>query len=475
MILPDLGDVALYGHALVARSDLPLPDWLFGWAAAVVLIISFFVLAAAWRRPHFEQDSWRPLEGHLGRAASTLVAATPFRFAAGLAGVFLLVVTVYAGLAGTTAPDRNFALTFVFVTVWLGFPFLSVVVGDLFPAFNPWRALATAAGRAIRVFLNDRQPRHLIYPERLGRWPAAAALAAFVWLEIVYGTTGEVNVGLAPETVAWATLAYTAYTLVMMALFGTQTWCRNGELFSVYFHMFSRLGFFELREGRLGRRRPLAAAATWADRPGSVALVLVSIATTTFDGAQEGVLANPIEELARTFVKTGLSLTGAMRLSDTLFLGLCLALVGLIFWVGLRGMRTVAGTPPLRRLAQAFSHTLIPIAFAYLLAHYFSLFVFQEQAQFTYLLSDPLGTGNTNIFGTASSGINYGVISAKTIWYVQVLVLVVGHVLALVLAHDRAVSIWRNPRSAARSQYWMLAVMVAFTCLGLFLLSVSNS
>ena len=121
-----------------------------------------------------------------------------------------------------------------------------------------------------------------------------------------------------------------------------------------------------------------------------------------------------------------------------------------------------------------FGHTLIPIALAYLTAHYFSLFVFQEQAQFTYLLSDPLGNGS-DYFGTAGSGIDYGLISATGVWYVQVAALVAGHVTALTLAHDKAIAVYKDARLAALSQRWMLLVMVAFTCLGLFLLSQSNA
>ncbi len=138
-------------------------------------------------------------------------------------------------------------------------------------------------------------------------------------------------------------------------------------------------------------------------------------------------------------------------------------------------MATVRGAPPLKKLRTGFAHTLIPIAFAYLVAHYFSLFVFQEQAQFTYLLSDPLGTATTDLFGTASSGIDFKLLSANAIWYVQVGALVIGHVVGLTLAHDRATAYWGDYRQAARSQYWMLAVMVAFTCFGLYLLSVSNA
>jgi hypothetical protein len=83
---------------------------------------------------------------------------------------------------------------------------------------------------------------------------------------------------------------------------------------------------------------------------------------------------------------------------------------------------------------------------------------------------DPLGTG-ANLFGTAGFHIDQAVFSSSTIWYVQVVALVTGHVAGLVLAHDRALVAFPGPREAARSQYWMLIVMVGFTCLGLWLLS----
>ncbi len=111
----------------------------------------------------------------------------------------------------------------------------------------------------------------------------------------------------------------------------------------------------------------------------------------------------------------------------------------------------------------------MPIALAYVVAHYFSLLAYQGQAV-AYLASDPLGDGS-DLLGTASASIDYSIIDANGIWYVQVGALVLGHVAGLVLAHDRALALYRNGRDATRSQYWMLAVMVGFTSLGLWLLS----
>jgi hypothetical protein len=454
-------------HALVARADLPIPAWLFAWAASMVLIVSFFLLSALWKRPRFENEEWRPLGAGISRALLNPVTEV----AAGLISVFLLAVAIWSGLHGTEAPDRNLALTFLFVTCWLGFPLLSVLLGDVFPPFSPWRAVGRAVGGGFRT-LTGQRPVHLAYPERLGRWPAALGLIAYVWLELIYGAGGA-TAGLTPHTAAVAALVYSGYTLAMMAVFGAEEWTRRGETFAVYFNMFSQLSVFEVRDRRIGRRRLFSGAAHWATVPGSIALVATSIATTSFDGAQEGALKDPINSTFNRLLDAGVGLTSSLRLTDTLYLALCLLGVAALYLIGVQGMRTVRNAPQSRQLRSGFAHTLIPIAFAYLVAHYFSLFVFQEQAQFTYLLSDPLGTG-ANIFGTASAGIDYGLLSASTIWYVQVAALVVGHVCGLTMAHDRAVAYWPDYRQASRSQYWMLAVMVGFTCFGLYLLSQAN-
>ena len=428
------------------------------------------MIAAGWRTVRYEEDSWRPLGGVLG----ALPGLRPVRLAGGLIGLALLGLTVYAGLEGTTAPDRNFTTTFVFVTVWLGFPAVAVAFGDVFQLFNPWRAIATPIGMTFRRVLG-RAPSHLAYPEKLGRWPAALGLLAVVWLELIYGSGNSVAIGVEPAAIARATIFYSIYTLLMVGLFGREKWFANGEVFSVYFGMFGSLGKLQARDGRLGVRKFMSGASTWIVGTGSIAVAVAAVGTTTFDGAQEGVFSGALESVTGWIEGLGFGALASGRLGATVVLTLSVALVALIFTAGVRGMSTVPGAPSRRELARAFGHVLIPIAFAYLVAHYFSLFAFQIQAQFTFLLSDPLGTGTTDLLGTAGSGIDYGLVTPELTWYVQVAALVAGHVAALALAHDRALAIFGDYRSATRSQYWMLAVMVAFTCFGLFLLSVTNA
>jgi hypothetical protein len=342
---------------------------------------------------------------------------------------------------------------------------LSVLLGDVFQAFNPWRALALAGGRLLRTVTGRTIAEPVPYPDRLGRWPAVAALVAFVWLELSYGVRGLPDEGLeipgvAPSTVALAAVFYSLYTFLGMAVFGVETWLRRGEAFSVYFGMFASLAPVELRDGALVRRPWLSGSTRWAAGvPGSAALVLATIALTVFDDARDLLLSRYWIDVWTWLTDAGIDSLNARRLTNTLFMGVVLAVVA--------GAYAIA-VPAKRRLA--FAHAFVPIALAYLVAHYFSFFVQQEQAQFTYLISDPLGRG-WDLFGTAGHRIDFAVLGDTAIWCVQVGALVIGHAMALALAHDRALVVYRDPGEVARSQRAMLALAVAFTLLALALIS----
>lgn len=449
-------------HGLVGRADLPIPEWLFGWAAAVVLIVSFAGLALLWQQPQLEdRDRWRPLP----EGVSYALVNTATEVFAGVVGVGLLVLTVYAGLAGVQSPQANFAPTFIYVIFWVGLVPASILFGDVFRAFNPWRALARGAGWAT-ARVRGPLPAPFAYPRWLGRWPAVLGLLGFTWMELAY-TNGD-----DPSTLAVATLVYTAITLIAIACFGSEAWISRGEAFSVYFNLFSRISPVEVRDGRLGLRPLLAELTRLRPLPGTIPLLVVMIGTVAFDGASEGQPWTDIApDIQDFFTELGFSLGTALELTFTVGMLIGLALVAAIYILGVVGVRTL-DRRPFGEVAGAYIHTLVPIAAVYVLAHYFSLLVYNGQS-LAYLASDPLGEGS-DLFGTADATIDYGVVSATAIWYVQVGVLVAGHVCGLVLSHDRALAMYEKARAATSSQYWMLAVMVAFTTGGLFLLSQAN-
>jgi hypothetical protein len=256
----------------VRRADLPIPEWLFGWAAAVVLVVSFAALAALWSRPRLERTGWRPLRG--GR----LLGSRAVEAACGAIGVALLALVVTAGLFGPENPSSNFAPTFVFIDVWIGFVFASLLFGDVFRAFNPWRAIGRVTARAL-----GREAR-ATYPERWGRWPAAAGLLTFTWIELASGVAHE------PRAVAWATVAYSVLQLVGMARFGVEPWTSRAETFSVYFNLFARVSVFETRDRVVGLRGPLGGLPRLDRLPGTTAVVAVMIGSVTFDGLAAGEL-----------------------------------------------------------------------------------------------------------------------------------------------------------------------------------------
>ncbi len=440
-------------HGLVQRSNLPIPEWLFGWAAAIVLVISFVALAALWPKPRLEgEPALKPLPG------GALLGSRAVEIACGAIGVALLIVVLLAGYVGSGVALDNFAPTFILITFWVGLVFASAIFGDVFKAFSPWRAI----GRLLPS--EGRRP----YPEKLGRWPAAIGLLVFTWIELCSGW------GEDPALLVTAALGYTVLTLVAQVVFGVETWTRYGETFAVYFNLFSRISPFETRERVVGVRPPLAGLPHLDPKPGTVALVSVMIGTVTFDGLSQGRLWKDLAvDLTDVVTSIGIPITEAPRIVSTIGLLLGVALVALFYRAGIAGAHSVGGDISSARLRRAFIHTLVPIAMVYVAAHYLTFLLFEGQA-IRYLASDPFGQG-WDIFGTASAAIDYSLLSQNGAWYAQVAFVVLGHVAALVLAHDRALVLYDNAKLAVRSQYWMLAIMVGFTTLALWLLAQAGS
>jgi hypothetical protein len=437
-------------HGLVQREALPIPQWLFAWAAAAVLVISFFALAVLWPQARLEHYRWRPLPG--GR----LIASAPAQALFGAFGVLLLAVTLAAGYVGAGTALDNWAPTFILITFWVGLVFASILFGDVFRAFSPWRALG-------RVLPSLERP----YPDTLGRWPAAAGLFVFAWIELVSGW------GDHPARLVTAALLYTVGTLIAQFVYGVETWSRRGEAFAVYYNLFSRMSVFETRDGVVGVRPPLAGLPRLDPAPGTVALVTVMIGTVTFDGLSQGPLwqnlsADLVDVLDKVF-----SVLTSSHIASTIGLLAGVAIVGGFYRLGIEGAQSVGGNLSVHRLESGFAHTLLPIAAVYVAAHYFTFLIFEGQA-IGYLASDPLGQG-WDLFGTVASGIDYSIFPQKDTWYVQVAFVVVGHVAALTLAHDRALTLYGDAKLAVRSQYWMLGIMVGFTSLALWLLAQAGA
>jgi hypothetical protein len=450
--------VAASAHGIQLVTDLPIPEWLFAWATAIVLVVSFVALATLWPTARLDQrrdHAWL----HYPRWLDPLCSAI---------GIALFVLVVYAGIAGAQLVTANLAPTWIYVVFWVGLALASVLFGDAFRPFNPWRALARAsAWVAQRVRRGAPGAEPLPYPAWLGRWPAALGILCFAWLELVDSPAQRQD----PRLLAFLSLGYAAVQLVAMSLYGIETWTERGDAFGVYFGLFGLMAPLRWEDGRIWRRAPFVGAVALELMPGTIALIAVMIGSTSFDGFSNGtVWISLFPHLFSLFTSLGVSsANAATECAYTLGLLAMVAIVGGLYRLGTFGMRSIGAGYQAGDLARRFAHTLLPISIAYVIAHYFSLLAFSGQSMI-YLASDPLGTG-ANIFGTANFQPNLAIVTGNAVWYVQVGALIIGHVGGLTLAHDRALTLYSRARDATRSQYWMLTVMVAFTSLGLWILS----
>ncbi len=336
-----------------------------------------------------------------------------------------------------------------------------MLLGNVWSALSPWKAAADFVAWASRRLGTDREPP-FEYPERLGRWPAAVLLFAFATLELAYVDPAS------PHALAAAIAVYSVLTWAGATAFGREAWFAYGDGFSVYYGLLARIAPLAKVSGRIVVRWPCSGLAVRERVPGTIAFVAVMLGSVLFDGFsrtsiwQDRYYDVQVELLDRP---------GLADLAGTLMslagLALAVGAVGLAFRLAVAGTSRIAGGG--EDLPGAFAASLVPIALVYVVAHYFSLLVLQGQVG-VRLLSDPFGWG-WDVFGTKAFEPNFTVLTPNAIWYVAVASLVVGHVAGLVLAHDRAVGLYRSPRTAMWSQYPMLALMVAYTVGGLWVLS----
>lgn len=423
-----------------------------------MLVVSFALLGVLWQRPLLAARA----RGTALTAALSRAVLGPLRIAVQVLSVVLFALVWAAALLGDTDPFDNLAPTWVYVVFWLGLPALSVLLGNVWRALSPWRALADAFVWIWERARGEARPL-AAYPDGLGRWPAAAALLAFVALELAYSDPAS------PRALAFAIALYTYVTLFGMAAFGRDLWEERGEGFAVLFGLVARIAPLHVSGGRIHVRPPLTGLAGAEPLPGSVAFLAVMLGSVLFDGYSRTSTWQDL--LARVEAPYIVDRPGLGELLVTLvslggLLG-CTLLVALAYLAACWGARWTVGAP--RSLVADFLHSLVPIAFAYLVAHYFSLFVIQGQFAVP-LLSDPLGRG-WDLLGTADVVPDLTVIGPNDTWYVQVAALVVGHVAGLSIAHDRAVTIFRERRDATVSQLPLLALMVLYTVGGLWVLS----
>jgi hypothetical protein len=460
----------IVAHVFLAPYTLPVPFWMYLYGCAATLVLSFALLAylATSSVSTHDRDRREVLTGGPGWILWRWTVS-----GLRVGAVAALAMTIATGVAGPADPALNIGMTLFWVYFLLAFAYLTAVVGDLYDWINPWNTLA----ETLQHFGVSVERERVRYPRWVSYWPAVILYMALVWIELFALPR--------PLTLAAVLVAYTAVTLTGILAFGRAVWLRYAEVFAVFFRVIGSLAPIEYVPGpretpHIVLRWPLSGAlATRACHPSLVVFILFMLSSTTYDAIHEtylwiGVywqrLLPALQPLwgsdvisAQAALTTGYWWYQWLGLvaSPAFYLALYLA----VLWMALVVTRARV---PLRTLAGLFVFSLVPIAVAYHATHYMPSMLQQLPALLPQM-ADPFGRGWRLLPFLLTPA---APLPMAIVWHTQVAVLLTGHVAGVYLAHVAALRVFPTRRQGLASQLPMLALMVGYTCLGLWVLSL---
>jgi hypothetical protein len=453
--------------------DFPLPVWVYAVGGGLAVLASVPAAMLAGPKPdRTSRDiypSIRPLR--LGAIATALGAA-------------ILVVTIIGGLFGPDIFTANPSTIVFWVDVWVGVGVSSALLGNLWDFTNP----LSAAARWIDRALSDSGVAGAAYPERLGMWPAVALLLGLAWLELCWPSGSE------PQIITLFAIAYIPFQLFFSALFGAEIWLARGELFTAVARTLGRMAPLELYVRRpagpchagvcdeVGGER-IGCPACWrAAVPqergvrlrfpgagihrehrlptGGSAFVVALLATVVFDGFGR---TDRYFQFLDWIVGIGPS---SLADHSTVLRTMAMILVVTGFaavYVAVSALVGVAEGRSAIEAARRYAATLIPIAGVYFVAHYLTYLIIY--VQFTpAVLADPLGKDWGHHAGVWSS------LPAGLVWWVQVGLIVAGHVIAVFQAHRIAAADRPRELRTLVLHSPLTVLMIGYTVVGLWVL-----
>lgn len=450
-----MGEVTetVLAHGVGGSTDLPIPLSYALIGGLWALIVTFAVMAVAWRTPRFDPDK-------SGRVLPMWVTDTVDSTAVrAMLAVIALLTTAWVGVAAIWGPQGsgNTLPGAFYVLLWVGLVAGSVVIGPIWRVISPARTI----WRLLHARRTEGAGNGRRYPESWGYWPAVLGLFAFVWLELASPDPGSL-IAIKVWILCYAVAMYGG-----AAVFGPR-WFARADPFEVYSVTVSRLAPFRRNRdtGRIVVGNPLDHLPSMPVRPGTVAVMAVLLGSTAFDSfSQSKGFRNFLDTNGAAVLLVG-QVWGASALRTLVLFGF-VVVVGVTFTAAARA--TAGVTPEQRRkLPGRLAHCLIPIVVGYIFAHYLSYLV--ERGQETVVrLADPLGRG-WNLLGLDAGDVMYFLsLNPALLWTIKVVCVVLGHVIAVISAHDQALRVIPVGHQLS-GQLAMMVVMVAYTLTGLFLL-----
>lgn len=469
LLLVLLWAVPVWGHVSEQGFVLLLPTrvYIAGGVAAVALSILLLAFVSAEKSKRLFRDI----------SLVRTVSPEPLRQCVSLLSFGLLLALIYAGIQGSRDPLSNPLPLFIWTLWWIGCVTLQGLIGDLWRWLNPWTGTHALLSRLLQI-----ASRRL--PDSLGHWPGV-----FIFILIM----GFILADLAPDDpdrLASFIIGYYLFTLAGMLVFGANSWLSRCECFTMLLRYYALLAPLKVTRASaqpvLHLGLPAWRAYQWGVRQtlhgqtdswgvSAAVFVLFVLASGSFDGLNEtfwwlgkmGV--NPLQFPGRSAVVTQ---TVAGLLAANLML---VAVFSVCVAIGMNLVKRTVSTQVVcfRKAFSMLAVGILPIAFAYHVAHYLTAFIVNVQYAVA-AASDPMGTG-ADFLGLGTFYVTTGFFNTHhtvhIIWLIQAGIVVLGHCLSIMLTHALAVVLWGSGRAAIVGQIPLAIFMIFYTFLGLWLLA----
>ena len=443
-----------YAHGFGSKIDLPIPGYLYWFGGGAAVIASFAIISLFVRSKAYD-DSYRTYDLRNVGIVDALYRNKSLLNVFKVISVSLLILTILTGVLGSQFPVKNFAPTFVWVVWWGGFIWLHILFGDSWNFVNPWKNI-------FELIKFDEKPLRQ-YPDKLKSWPAFGFFLIFAWIELVYPTPAH------PQFLGNMIFVYSIIVLAGMRVFGKDKWLDNCEPFTVFFNFVSSFSATRVTSDGKILLRPIASGLLDARyRFDQLCFLILILSVVSFDGLISTLFWYDV---------IGIDAFGGSGRYDVIYVNTAGIMVSFlaffsIFYSFVAISRAITKTDiTTLDLAQKFVPALLPISIVYHLAHYSAYFFLNGQL-IIKLISDPFGFG-WDIFGTSSYEI-VRTIDFIFLWNYQVVVIVIGHILSVYIAHRISLRVFKDGKKSIMSQAPILLLMVGYTILGLWLLSTSS-
>ena len=440
-IFPLLFPEPAFAHAFGKLYNLPIPFWMYLYGGAAALIVSFLIIG-------FFLSKTNKNFSYPSRKVSTFLTNDRLINNLKISSFFLFLLTTVSGLFGTNDSYNNFNMTFFWIIFFLGLTYLTAIVGDVYTLLNPWKILVEWYEKLSRT----KAQGFVRYPQKLGYFPAMFFYFLFIWFELIGQTT--------PAILSSILMQYTIINMAGVYILGKEPWFRYCEFFSVFFRLIAKMAPWPPFVGLLKEK---------AEHLSLLMFILFMLSSTAFDGFRETTLWvriywSYIDDIIRPILGDGSYVvfqTIGLFLSPIVFLAMYLVFITLAK-IFTKSKLSVG------QLALEFAFSLVPIAFVYNIAHYYTILITQGP-DIIRLASDPFGFG-WNLFNTANY-FSFFLPDANFVWHSQVALILGGHIIGVYLAHCIAVVIFPSHKKALLSQFPMLILMIIYTIIGLWILS----